>query len=91
MYVYVYIRHRALRVSCDHVSNSAFQISLSNLLLIAYTSPPLIRTPARSRIRPPRGPPSKIIVFGTRPCKYSLFRSLDPSDNSCTSQLLFYS
>ena len=37
------------------------------------------------RSRSPREPPSKIIVFATRPCKYLLFRSVDPSCNSHTN------
>ena len=54
IYMYIHIRHRALCVWRDRVSNSAFRLLLSNLLLIAYIRPPvLIRRAARSRISPP--------------------------------------
>ena len=56
--------------------------------------PPLIRTGMSrirtAKLRPPRGPPLKIMVFATSSRKYSLFRFLDSSYNSSKSQFLLY-
>ena len=42
MYIYIYmcIRHRALRVRCDRAQSFAFRLLHFDFLLIGYNSPP---------------------------------------------------
>ena len=70
---------------CDRVVNPALQLLLSDsclLLIIRPTFPSGLKAPSHPV------PPSKVMLFATSPCRYSLCRSLVPSYNSSKSHLL---
>ena len=96
MYTYIYVCiHTYVCISAialcafgvTGLVNVAIRLLLSDCIsgFLFDHAPPIIRTAEILGSRRPHGPPLKVMICTTSPCSYILFRSLDPSYNSCKS------